>query len=44
MGFHAKTNDLSLKTLPHNAVSSTPQHERDSNSQLPYDHDHHGPR
>ena len=32
------------KTLSHNVVSGTPCHERDSNSQRPYDHDHDGPR
>jgi len=30
------------QTLSHNVVSSTPCHEWDSNSQLPYDHDHDG--
>ena len=28
------------QTLSHKAVSNTPLHERDSDSQLPYDHDH----
>ena len=32
-----------IKTLSHNVVSSTPPHEQDSNSQLPYDHDHDSP-
>ena len=31
------------QTLSHNIVSNTPHHERGSNSQLPYDHDHNGP-
>jgi len=31
------------QTLSHNVVSTTPRHERDSNSQLPYDHDHDDP-
>ena len=32
------------QTLSHNFASSTLHHERDSNSQLPYDDNHKGPR
>jgi hypothetical protein len=31
------------QALSHNVVSNIPCHERDSNSQLSYDHDHDGP-
>ena len=31
------------QTLSHNVVSRKTSHDRDSNSQLSYDHDHNGP-